>query len=124
MNSFRENLRSELDFQGLTVKELSAWTGSIKGSLDNYLGARVSIPPAGIAVKIADAHPPDRRGITGCFVAVENWGQNRYCRPQDEKHNPAWQLLRNGATIKNVRHFGSNSLRILFKTSKDFVQIP
>ena len=55
MNSFRENLRSELDFQGLTVKELSARTGIIKGTLDNYLGARASIPPADIAVKIADA---------------------------------------------------------------------
>ena len=40
MNSFRENLRSELDFQGLTVKELSAKTGIIKEALDNYLGVR------------------------------------------------------------------------------------
>ena len=55
MNSFRENLRSELDFKGLTVKELSAKTGIIKGTLDNYLGVRASIPPADIAVKIADA---------------------------------------------------------------------
>ncbi|MGN0729021.1 helix-turn-helix domain-containing protein [Treponema sp.] len=55
MNSFRENLRSELDFQGLTVKELSAKTGIVKGTLDNYLGARASIPPADIAVKIAEA---------------------------------------------------------------------
>ena len=55
MNSFRENLRNELDFKGLTVKELSAKTGIIKGTLDNYLGVRASIPPADIAVKIADA---------------------------------------------------------------------
>lgn len=55
MTSFKENLRNELDFQGLTVKELSARTGIIKGTLDNYLGARASIPPADIAVKIADA---------------------------------------------------------------------
>lgn len=55
MGSFRENLRDELDFQGLTVKELSAKTGIIKGSLDNYLGVRASIPPADVAVKIAQA---------------------------------------------------------------------
>ena len=42
MNSFRENLRSELDFQGLMVKELSAKMGTIKGTLDNYLGVRTS----------------------------------------------------------------------------------
>lgn len=55
MKSFRENLRDELNFQGMTVKELSAKTGIIKGTLDNYLGVRESIPPADIAVKIADA---------------------------------------------------------------------
>lgn len=55
MASFKENLRNELDFQGLTVKELSAKTGIIKGTLDNYLGIRSSIPPADIAVKIAKA---------------------------------------------------------------------
>lgn len=55
MPSFKENLRNELDFQGLTVKELSAKTGIIKGTLDNYLGVRSSIPPADIAVKIAKA---------------------------------------------------------------------
>ena len=55
MKSFRENLRNELDFQGLTVKELSAKTNIIKGTLDNYLGVRASIPPADIAVKIAEA---------------------------------------------------------------------
>ncbi len=55
MKSFKENLRSELDFQGLTVKELSAKTGIIKGTLDNYLGMRASIPPADVAVKIAQA---------------------------------------------------------------------
>ena len=55
MKSFKENLRSELDYQGLTVKELSAKTGIIKGTLDNYLGIRSSIPPADVAVKIAQA---------------------------------------------------------------------
>lgn len=55
MGTFKENLRNELDFQGLTVKELSAKTGIIKGTLDNYLGVRASIPPADIAVKIATA---------------------------------------------------------------------
>jgi len=52
---FKVNLRSELDFQGLTVKELSLKTGIAKGTLDCYLGVRASMPPADIAVKIADA---------------------------------------------------------------------
>jgi len=52
---FKENLRSELDYQGLTVKELSTKTGIAKGTLDCYLGVRASMPPADIAAKIASA---------------------------------------------------------------------
>jgi transcriptional regulator with XRE-family HTH domain len=52
---FKSNLRSELDYLGLTVKELSVKTGIAKGTLDCYLGARASMPPADIAVKIANA---------------------------------------------------------------------
>jgi len=52
---FKTNLRAELDYLGLTVKELSKKTGIPKGTLDCYLGVRTSIPPADIAVKIAAA---------------------------------------------------------------------
>ena len=52
-SSFRQNLRSELDFQGLTVKELSARTGIPKSTLDCYLGARAAMPPADAAVLIS-----------------------------------------------------------------------
>jgi transcriptional regulator with XRE-family HTH domain len=51
--NFKGNLRAELDYLGLTVKELSAKTGIAKGTLDCYLGVRSSMPPADIAVKIA-----------------------------------------------------------------------
>ena len=52
---FRTNLRAELDYLGLTVKELSEKTGIAKGTLDCYLGVRASMPPADIAIKIANA---------------------------------------------------------------------
>ena len=52
---FKTNLRAELDYRGLTVKELSVKTGIPKGTLDCYLGVRASMPPADIAVKIAHA---------------------------------------------------------------------
>ncbi|MDR0443600.1 MAG: helix-turn-helix domain-containing protein [Treponema sp.] len=52
---FKDNLRAELDYHGLTVKELSAKTGIPKGTLDGYLGQRASMPPVDIAVKIAGA---------------------------------------------------------------------
>ena len=52
---FKANLRAELDYLGLTVKELSSKTGIAKGTLDCYLGVRTSMPPADIAIKIANA---------------------------------------------------------------------
>jgi len=52
-NNFRENLRSELNFQGITVKELSARTGIPIATLDCYLGTRATVPSVDAALKIA-----------------------------------------------------------------------
>ena len=72
--NFRANLRAELDFLGLTVKDLSDKTGIPKRTLDCYLGARFSIPPADIATKIASA-----LGVTVEFLVTgqETKKQNR-----------------------------------------------
>lgn len=51
--SFRENLKNELSYQGILVKELAEKTGINKRTLDNYLREKANIPPADIAVKIA-----------------------------------------------------------------------
>jgi transcriptional regulator with XRE-family HTH domain len=53
--SFKENLRSELDYQDITVKELAVRSGLNKRTLDNYFTGHNSIPPADVAVKIAQA---------------------------------------------------------------------
>ena len=53
--NFRENLRSELNFQDITIKELSARTGIPIASLDCYLGARATMPSVNAAFKIAQA---------------------------------------------------------------------
>jgi transcriptional regulator with XRE-family HTH domain len=53
--SFAENLRYELDYQSLVVKELSSKTGVNINTLNHYLSGRKSMPPADVAVKIASA---------------------------------------------------------------------
>ena len=53
--SFKENLRDFLDYRGLTIKELAFQTGISKRSIENYLNARSSMPPADYACKIAKA---------------------------------------------------------------------
>jgi transcriptional regulator with XRE-family HTH domain len=50
---FKENLKSELSYQDMLVKELAARTGISKKTLDNYLNVRGNIPSAEAAVRIA-----------------------------------------------------------------------
>jgi transcriptional regulator with XRE-family HTH domain len=52
---FKENLKAELDFQGMMVKELAANAGISKHTLDNYLSVKNYMPAADAAVKIARA---------------------------------------------------------------------
>jgi transcriptional regulator with XRE-family HTH domain len=52
---FKENLKSELAYQDIMVKELAALSGIGKPTLDNYLNVRSYMPPADVAVKIASA---------------------------------------------------------------------
>jgi transcriptional regulator with XRE-family HTH domain len=54
-SNFRKNLRDELEYQDLTVKELAAKSGVAKGAIDCYVGKQASVPPATTAVKIAKA---------------------------------------------------------------------
>jgi len=53
--TFRQILRDELDYQGLTVKELAQKSMIAKGAIDSYLGKQASMPPADTAVRIAAA---------------------------------------------------------------------
>jgi len=52
-SNFKENLRNELDFQDITVKELSAGTKIPVATLDCYLRTQSVEPSAENAVKIA-----------------------------------------------------------------------
>jgi transcriptional regulator with XRE-family HTH domain len=53
---FRDNLKQELNFRGMLVKELAMTSGVQKRALDSYLlRENPSMPPADNAVKIAQA---------------------------------------------------------------------
>lgn len=54
-STFKENLKELLEYKDMTLKELSYKTGISKRSIENYLNARASIPPADYACKIAVA---------------------------------------------------------------------
>jgi transcriptional regulator with XRE-family HTH domain len=50
---FGENLKSELAYRDMLVKELSALSGISRHTIDNYLNVRRNMPTAENAVKIA-----------------------------------------------------------------------
>jgi len=52
---FNENLKGELEYIGMPVKELAYKTGIPKKTLDKYLLSNASMPPADKAVIIAKA---------------------------------------------------------------------
>ncbi len=52
---FRENLKEELAYQDMKVKELAEKTGISKHTLDHYLTINGSQPQVELAVKIAQA---------------------------------------------------------------------
>ncbi len=71
--TFRENLREELDYQDMKVKELAVATGIPKPTLDCYLSARQVIPPADIAVKIAQTlNVSVEYLVTGENISLQN----------------------------------------------------
>lgn len=75
-NNFRENLKDELEYQDITIKELSLKTEISNRSIENYLSKRESIPPADYAVKIAKA-----LGVTVEYLVT---GRNPDCTTPDK----------------------------------------
>jgi len=52
---FKENLKAELAYKNILVKELATISGINRRTIDNYLREDSSMPPADAAVRIAAA---------------------------------------------------------------------
>ncbi|GHU52439.1 hypothetical protein FACS1894200_13000 [Spirochaetia bacterium] len=66
---FRENLKNELSYNSILVKELAVTSGVPKRTIDKYLTEQGSIPSAENAVKIAQA-----LGVTVEFLVTGKQG--------------------------------------------------
>ncbi|MDR3342934.1 MAG: helix-turn-helix domain-containing protein [Treponema sp.] len=82
-NTFRTNLRSELEYQGVTVKELSAKTGIPKPILECYVDKRATTPPADRVVRIAAA-----LGVTVEFLVA---GRQKYLHEDGKCDKSLWR---------------------------------
>ena len=55
MSSFGTRLREEIEYMGISQRELAERAGIKKRALDMYVGYRESMPPADVAVRLAKA---------------------------------------------------------------------
>ena len=53
MATFADRLREEIEYIGISQKELAERAGIKKRALDMYVGYRESMPPADVAVRLA-----------------------------------------------------------------------
>jgi transcriptional regulator with XRE-family HTH domain len=95
---FKENLKSELAYQDMLVKELSASTGISRHTIDNYLNVRARIPTADVAVKIAQ--------VLG--VSVEYLITGKEDSPENASLSPEIRLL-----IKNIRQLDEKDRKMV-----------
>jgi len=74
---FKENLKSELQYKGMLVKELAAESGIKKETLDSYLSARSQLPNVETGVKIARA-----LGVSVEYLVANEEQKTSYYSPE------------------------------------------
>jgi transcriptional regulator with XRE-family HTH domain len=86
---FKENLKSELNYKGMLVKELAVLSGIKKHTMDNYLNTHNAIPSAEAAVSIAKA--------LGVSVEYLVTGKENGRRMENSASSPHLRLLLHNA---------------------------
>jgi transcriptional regulator with XRE-family HTH domain len=84
---FRENLKSELSFRGMLVKELAEKSGVSIHTINNYLNLRGRMPAAATAVKIARALEVPVEQL------IDGRGQTPALEPELRSHLQTMQTL-------------------------------
>jgi len=75
---FRENLKSQLEYSGMLVKELAAVSGVKKKTIDSYLGIRSYKPSVDAAVSIAKALGVTVEYLVTGYEGSENKGSAHF----------------------------------------------
>jgi len=108
---FKENLKSELVYSGMMVKELASISGVNKRTIDNYLNTHNTIPSADAAVRIAAA-----LGVTVEYLITGHEQQLRSSSPLPDSR----------VVLKNLEVLNKRDRKIvlnLIKSLKDMEDI-
>jgi len=106
---FKENLKSELAYSGMLVKELAVRTGVNKRTIDNYLNTHNCMPSADAAVRIAGA-----LGVTVEYLITGN-------KSQERKPSPPFPDSR--AVLKNLEALNKRDRKIVLNLIKSLKEM-
>jgi transcriptional regulator with XRE-family HTH domain len=109
---FKENLKAELAFKNILIKELASISGVNRRTIDNYLREDGSIPSADAAVRIAGA-----LGVTVEYLITGN--------EQKERSFPA-PLPDSHVVLKNIEALNKRDRKIvlsMIKSLKDMEDV-
>ena len=106
---FRENLKAELAYKDILVKELAVLSGVNRRTIDNYLRENGSVPSADAAVHIAGA-----LGVTVEYLVT---GQER----QGRKHPPLAPDPR--IILKDLETLNKRDRKIVLKLIKSLKEL-
>jgi len=101
---FKENLKSELAYSGMLVKELASLSGVNKRTIDNYLNTHNCIPSADAAVRIAAA-----LGVSVEYLITGNVQQER---------EPSQPVPDSRAILKNLEALNKRDRKIVLNLIK------
>jgi len=105
---FKENLKSELAYSGMLVKELASISGVNKRTIDNYLNTHNTMPSADAAVRIAGA-----LGVTVEYLITGN---------EQKERTPSAPFPDSQVVLKNLETLNKRDRKIvinLIKSLKD-----
>jgi len=106
---FRENLKAELAYKDILVKELAVLSGMSRRTIDNYLREDSSIPSVDAALRIAEA-----LGVTVEYLFTG--------REQQERKNPP--LVPDSRIIlKNIEALNMRDRKIVLSVIKTLQEI-
>lgn len=112
--SFKENLKLELEFKDIKVKELAATCGISRRTIDQYLASNAKMPSAENAVKIAQAlNVSVEYLVTGFDKSTSNSCSN-YDQTQVKKYIKYHDLIETCENLPNAQ------VKLLVEIAKNF----
>ena len=106
---FRENLKAELAYKDILIKELAVLAGVNRRTIDNYLREDGSMPSADAAVRIAGA-----LGVTAEYLITGN---------EKQEQNPSPLLPDSRVVLKDLETLNKRDRKIVLNLIKSLMEM-